>query len=112
MPAYNNYFANYIRLTQGSNVPDALEHSTNICLSVLNGLTEEQGDFRYAEGKWSIKELVCHMIDTERIMAYRALCIARKEEASLPGYDELGQDKAEYHHRYKGPERKNHSCPD
>lgn len=88
MPAYNDYFANYIRLTHGSNVPDALEHSTNICLGVLNNITEDQGEFSYAEGKWTVKELICHMIDTERIMTYRALCIARKEEASLPGFEE------------------------
>ena len=88
MPPYHDYFANYIRLTHGSTVADALEHSTNTCLGVLNGISEDEGDFRYADGKWTIKELLCHVIDTERIMAYRALCFARKEQAALPGYDE------------------------
>ena len=88
MPPYHDYFANYIRLTHGSTVADALEHSTNTCLGVLNGISEDEGDFRYADEKWTIKELLCHVIDTERIMAYRALCFARKEQAALPGYDE------------------------
>jgi len=44
--------------------------------------------FRYADGKWSIRELVGHVVDTERIMAYRALCIARGEQQDLPSFDE------------------------
>ena len=44
--------------------------------------------YRYAPGKWSVRELVGHLIDTERIMAYRAVCVARGETASLPGFDE------------------------
>lgn len=46
------------------------------------------GDFRYAEGKWSAKEVVGHIIDTERIHAYRLLCFARGERRSLPGFDQ------------------------
>lgn len=49
-------------------------------------LTEEQAAHRYAEGKWSLKEMLGHVIDNERIMSYRLLCIARGETASLPGY--------------------------
>ena len=44
--------------------------------------------FRYAEGKWSIREVLGHLVDTERIMGYRACCVARGETASLPGFDE------------------------
>ncbi len=68
-------------------------------LEVLNGqlaevqklfqeLGEEKSQFRYAEGKWSLKELLGHMVDTERIIAYRVLCIARGEKQPLPGFDE------------------------
>lgn len=51
-------------------------------------LAPMEGDFRYAEGKWSAKEVVGHMIDTERILAYRLLCFARGEQQSLPGFDQ------------------------
>ncbi|MBE2280587.1 MAG: DinB family protein [Ignavibacteriaceae bacterium] len=59
-------------------------------LNSLRHIEPEQGDFAYAPGKWSIKQLLGHINDTERIMGYRALSIARGEEQSLPGFD---QDK-------------------
>lgn len=49
---------------------------------------EEKGDYAYAEGKWTIKQLIQHMIDTERIFVYRALAACRGEDQELPGYDE------------------------
>ena len=54
----------------------------------VNHISEEQGHIQYAPGKWTTKEVIGHMIDTERIMSYRLLCIARGETASLPGFDE------------------------
>ena len=53
-----------------------------------SSITEEQGNFAYAEGKWTLKEVICHVIDTERIMAYRALAFARGEEQALPGFEQ------------------------
>lgn len=55
---------------------------------LLEPLTEEQAAYAYAPGKWSIKELLGHIIDAERVMSYRAMCIARGEKQSLPGFDE------------------------
>jgi uncharacterized damage-inducible protein DinB len=55
---------------------------------LLSGLTQEQAEYRYAEGKWSIKEIVAHMADHERIMIYRALRFSRKDTTPLPGYDQ------------------------
>lgn len=52
-------------------------------------LSEEQLNYKYQVGKWSIKEVIGHIIDTERIFAYRALCFARKDKTPLPGYDEV-----------------------
>ena len=55
---------------------------------VLAEISEEKGLFRYAEGKWSIKELVGHLIDTERVMAYRALRFARNDRTELAGFEQ------------------------
>ena len=54
----------------------------------LESIPADKLSYRYAEGKWTIKEIVGHLIDTERIMCYRALCIARGEKQSLPGFEE------------------------
>jgi uncharacterized damage-inducible protein DinB len=56
--------------------------------ALLSEVPDEKEEYRYAEGKWSVKEVVGHIIDTERIMCTRALCIARGEKQSLPGFDE------------------------
>jgi len=56
--------------------------------SVLHGLSDDAAMYRYARGKWSVKEVVGHLADVERIMAYRALRIARGDETPLPGFDE------------------------
>lgn len=56
----------------------------------LAGLPDEKALHRYAEGKWSVKELLVHVADAERVFGYRMMCIARGEEAPLPGFDENG----------------------
>ncbi len=55
---------------------------------LLAGVDEERAGFRYAEGKWSVKEVVGHLIDAERVFAYRALTAARGDRTPLPGFDE------------------------
>jgi uncharacterized damage-inducible protein DinB len=54
----------------------------------FNSITEEQSTYKYAEGKWSIKEVLQHVIDAERIFAYRSLTFARKDNNTLPSFDE------------------------
>ncbi len=56
--------------------------------ALLNGISEEQATYRYAANKWSIKQIVGHITDHERIMTYRALRFSRKDTTQLPGYDQ------------------------
>ena len=88
MSAYNEYFATYINLTAGATVIEALENSNYRSMAFLSSIAEDQGPFRYAENKWTVKEVIAHMNDTERIMAYRALRFARNDETELSGFDE------------------------
>ncbi len=82
------YFENYLRQVPETNVFEAFKNQQPVIDSYFENITEENSKFAYAEGKWSIKEMMQHVIDTERIMAYRALCFARGEKISLPGFDE------------------------
>jgi len=81
-------FHNYINQAPGDDVNQILAEQTPAFLAFLEELPLSKRDHRYADGKWSIKELLQHIIDTERIFAYRALCMARGEKAPLPGFDE------------------------
>ncbi len=65
-----------------------LERQEKALAGLLAAIPEARGGFRYAPDKWSIKDLVCHLADTERIMSYRLLCVAREEQAPLPGFEE------------------------
>ncbi len=84
---YAPYYEKYIVLVPKEDVVATLSRQLDETLSTLRGLTETQADSRYAPGKWSIKELVGHMIDTERIFAYRALRFARNDQATLAGFE-------------------------
>lgn len=85
----NSFFARYVDLTGQEDILRQLEAQAEDLRCRYAGITTpEQADFRYAEGKWSLRELLGHMVDTERIFAYRALCIARGEKQNLPGFDE------------------------
>lgn len=88
MNQYSDYFDNYINQTQGATAVEALEHSTFNSLAVLSSITEEQGDYRYLPDKWTVKEVIGHINDTERILSYRALRFARHDQTELAGYDE------------------------
>ncbi|OCA85699.1 damage-inducible protein DinB [Bacillus sp. FJAT-27225] len=85
---YNPYYAPYIRLIADGDLVKILERQAEETRILLKGLSERQAEFRYAKGKWSIKEVLGHIADTERIMAYRLLVIARADLVELPGFDE------------------------
>ncbi len=86
--AQSPYVSRYIELVGDHPVLEVLANQLAEVQKVFRELGEEKSRFRYAEGKWSLKELLGHMVDTERIMAYRVLCIARGEKQPLPGFDE------------------------
>ncbi|TGE06059.1 DinB family protein [Hymenobacter fodinae] len=86
---YNPYYNLYIRnIPAGHDPLQKLREQPKLLKKLLSDLTEEQGKLRYAPGKWSIKEMLVHMIDTERIFAYRALRIARGDQQPLPGFEQ------------------------
>ena len=75
-------------LVTGSDVVAALEDQPLETVALLSSLTEEQGDFRYAPDKWSIKEVLGHLIDCERVFTYRALRFARHDETPLASIEQ------------------------
>ena len=85
---YNPYYDRYISLIPGNDIIGTLEKQFPKTVGLLSGRSDEEGNFRYEPGKWSLKEVVGHMNDTERIMAYRALRIARGDQTPLPGFEQ------------------------
>jgi len=86
---YAPYYQTYINLVPDGDILKILEEQLSETTSLLVGISDEQALFRYAPGKWSVKEVLGHIADTERIMSYRLLSIARGETAALPGYDDM-----------------------
>lgn len=82
------YYGRYIAQVKEEDILDAFANQNNIIKSFLQSIPAAKWDYAYAEGKWTVKELVQHIIDAERIFAYRALRLARKDETPLPGFDE------------------------
>jgi hypothetical protein len=78
----------YINLVKGDDIFKILAVQSNETQEVLNSFSETLGNYSYQPGKWTVKEVVGHLIDTERVMAYRAMCIARGEKQPLPGFDQ------------------------
>ena len=90
-PNINDYaipFDRYISKVPEDDLEMAIKNQSLIIPGFLNSISEEKSLYAYAQGKWSIREVLQHLIDAERIFNYRALCIARKETVSLPGFDE------------------------
>ena len=84
---YAVFYKKYID-TVSENVIAELDHQANSFTTFLKGISSDKASHSYAEGKWTIIELVGHVIDTERIMAYRMLTIARNDKTALPGFEE------------------------
>jgi uncharacterized damage-inducible protein DinB len=83
-----SFYHKYINQVGERSLSSAFETYPPELITFLRNIPESRWDHRYAEGKWSIKEVVQHIIDAERIFCYRALCFARKDPTALPGFDE------------------------
>lgn len=85
---YAPYYERYISLVPGNDLLATLEAQRRQMLLLLSGRDEADGDFRYAPGKWSAKEVLGHVCDTERIFAYRALRISRGDRTPIEGFEQ------------------------
>lgn len=84
----NPYYERYISLVEGSDILATLDAQRREMMLLLCGRDEGDGDFRYAPGKWSAKEVLGHVCDTERIFAYRALRISRGDQTPIEGFEQ------------------------
>jgi hypothetical protein len=85
---YLPYYGKYIALVPEGAIVETLMKQVSETTTMLRGLSEAQGAHRYAPEKWTVKEVVGHMIDTERVFAYRALVFARNDKSELPSMDQ------------------------
>ena len=82
------YYRNYVKQVSGDTIELILSEAKKETLAFFQVLPTEKWSFRYAPGKWSIKELILHLMDSERVFAYRILRIARGDETPMPGFDQ------------------------
>ena len=87
---YASYYSRYVDLVGGSDILGTLAAQITATMSELRAVSDVDSLRRYADGKWSVREVLGHMIDTERIFAYRALRFARNDGTSLPGFEQDG----------------------
>jgi len=85
---YAPYYEKYISLVPGDELTSLLESQAKRTVQLLAGRSENDGNFRYAPDKWSIKEVLGHISDTERIFTYRALRIARGDATPLASFEQ------------------------
>jgi uncharacterized damage-inducible protein DinB len=85
VPAFHQ---GYVQLVKDRDLFENFEQSAAITQQLLSKLPDDKADFAYAPGKWTVKEVLCHMLDTERILAYRAMRFARNDNTPLPGFEE------------------------
>jgi hypothetical protein len=87
---YPPVFERYVARVPEADALAPLERQASEIRAALGALPADRAGYRYAPGKWSIREVLGHVTDTERVFAYRAMCIARGETAPLPGFEENG----------------------
>ncbi len=82
------YYHRYINQVPENDLLKAFQNQTPAFLQFLKKIPADKINYRYAKGKWTVKEVLQHIIDTERVFAYRGLCIARQDQSPLPSFDE------------------------
>jgi hypothetical protein len=82
------FYHGYISQVSENDLMDAFKKGIPSFTQFFETIPESKHNYRYAEGKWTIKEVLQHIIDSERVFSYRALCFARKDPTPLPGFDE------------------------
>ena len=85
---YASYYEKYIALVPGKDVTSALEAQRVQTMQIFAGRSERDGNFRYAADKWTVKDVLGHLSDSERIFAYRALRIARADQTPMAGFEQ------------------------
>lgn len=97
---YAPYYQHYIDLINTDDVISIFKLQSEEIVALLKNINEEQASTRYAEGKWTLKEVVAHIVDSERIFGYRVLAISRGEKSTLPYFEENKYVKnGNYHNR-------------
>lgn len=85
---YAPYYQPYLEALDDVNLIEELEICLHEFIKFVQNIPMDKFDYRYAEGKWTIKEIIQHLIDTERVFSYRALRISRNDKTPLPGFNE------------------------
>jgi uncharacterized damage-inducible protein DinB len=85
---FGEFYRHYISLTSGNIPSELVSNHSNDIVEFISGIPEDKAGYAYAEGKWTIRQMLQHMLDTERIFVYRLIWIARGDGRPLPGFDE------------------------
>lgn len=85
---YATFYETYVSKVLSTHPLAVLDENLTTLKRAMEALDPDKADYAYAEGKWTVKQLLQHMIDTERVFAYRAMRIARGDQTPLPGFDE------------------------
>lgn len=85
---YLDYYGKYVVVVRDGDIVETLRAQLADTVALFRGISEEGAGHRYAEGKWTIRQVVGHLCDVERVMAYRALSFARADTTQLPGFEE------------------------
>lgn len=82
------FYRGYVENVKDMDILEAMKHSNEVMLKLVRSIPESKGEYRYADGKWTIKEVLAHVMDAERIMVYRALRFSRNDKTDLHGFEE------------------------
>ncbi len=85
---YAAFYESYVSLVEETDIVSALEKNLDELQSLFADVSEEKGSYAYAKGKWSIREVLGHLIDGERVFSYRALRISRDDQTPLAGFEQ------------------------